>query len=166
MSMIGNVLRLSTKKVEALRAHPERITKVLYPSEGDTAMSDDVLLDLDKAWHGIHFMLTGSVWEGDPLLGFLVLGDDIGDVDVGYGPARGFDEAQVRAVADVLRPITTDVLRGRFDPSAQGWGDVYPMNHQSPSAETRDYFLEYYERLREFVIATAELGAGLIVYIN
>jgi len=26
--------------------------------------------DLEKSWHGIHYLLTGSAWEGDPPLRF------------------------------------------------------------------------------------------------
>ncbi len=167
MSMIGNFLRISTKKVEALRANPERITKVLYPDqdEGDIVMSDDVHLDVDKAWHGIHFLLNGEVWSGKPPLDFIVAGDPIGDVDVGYGPARGFVADQVRAIASALEPITADVLRGRFDPRAPGWAEVYPT-HGSVDADALDYFVSHFEELRDFVLETAELGAGMIVYMN
>ena len=28
---------------------------------------DDRELDLDKAWHGLHFLFTGTAWEGDEL---------------------------------------------------------------------------------------------------
>jgi len=167
MSMIGNVLRMSTKKVEALRANPERITRVLYPSEdGDTVMSDDVHLDLEKAWHGIHFLLTGEVWEGELPLAFLVRGQELGDVDVGYGPARSFDASEVRAIAEALGPISPSMLRSRFDPRATGWSEVYPTHGAAPDDEAREYFISYYEALRAFVLETAELGAGLIVYIN
>ena len=167
MSMIGNFLRISSKKVEALRAHPERITKVLYPEEGegDTMMSDDVHMDVEKAWHGIHFLLNGDVWGGKPPLDFIVAGEPIGDVDVGYGPARGFVADQVRAIATALEPITADVLRARYNASAPGWAEIYPT-HGRVDEGALDYFVSYYETLRDFVIETAELGAGLIVYLN
>jgi hypothetical protein len=166
MSMIGNFLRLSTKKVDALRANPERITKVLYPDEeGDTVMSDDVHLEIEKAWHGIHFLLNGQVWEGTPPLDFIVAGEPIGDVDVGYGPARGFDAGEVRAIAAALTPITGADLRKRCDPDAPGWSEIYPGN-AAPAGDEIEYLVTYYESLREFVLQTAEQGAGMIVYLN
>ncbi|MGE5184160.1 MAG: YfbM family protein [Acidobacteriota bacterium] len=166
MSMIGNFLRMSSRKVEALRANPERITKVLYPDEeGDTVMSDDVHLDVEKAWHGIHFLLNGEVWSGTPPLDFIVAGEPIGDVDVGYGPARGFLADQVRAIATALEPITPEVLRSRYDAGAPGWAEVYPMHGRADDGAL-DYLVSYYESLRDFVIETAELGAGMIVYVN
>jgi hypothetical protein len=166
--MIGNVLRISTKKVEALRANPDRIKRVLYPSEeGDTVVSDDVHFDLDKAWHGIHFMLTGDVWGGELPLGFLLLGQPIGDIDVGYGPARAFDSNEVRAIADALLPISPSVLRSRFEPRALGWAEVYPNQPgAAPGPHDCESLIGHYEALRTFVIETADLGAGLIVYVN
>jgi hypothetical protein len=167
MSMIGNLLRISTHKVAALRADPERISRLLYPSEdGDTKMSDDVHLDLEKSWHGIHFLLTGEVWEGALPLAFLVRGQDIGEIDVGYGPARGFDATEVRAIAEALRPITPSVLRSRFDPRALGWKEIYPVHGRALGDDEREYLISHYEVLRTFVLETADLGAGLIVYIN
>jgi Domain of unknown function (DUF1877) len=45
--------------------------------------------DLDKAWHGIHYLLTGTAWEGEPPLDFLVRGGrTVGTIEVGYSPAR------------------------------------------------------------------------------
>src|SRR5215207_2984929 len=38
----------------------------LEADEGDLGEAGD----LEKAWHGIHFLLTGTAWEGDPPLSF------------------------------------------------------------------------------------------------
>jgi hypothetical protein len=164
--MIGNFLRVPAKQVAALRMDPERITKVLYPqSDGDTQMSDDVHIDVDKAWHGIHFLLNGKPWEGEPPLDFIVGGKPLGDVDVGYGPARAFDADEVRAIAAALEPITKDVLMMRFDAPAMKAAEIYPNIGDDPPDDV-EYLVEHYERLREFVLETAELGAGMIVYLN
>jgi len=59
--------------------------------------------------HGIHFLLTGTAWEGDFPLAFIVRGGrEVGDV--GYGPARIFTSDEVQAIANALRPITREVL--------------------------------------------------------
>ncbi len=169
MSMIGNFLRISSKEVEALRANPARIKKVLYPDDdgGDTVIGDDVHMEIDKAWNGIHFLLTGTAMGGNPPLGFILGGKPIGDIDVGYGPARSFNATEVRAIAEALRPLTADTLASRFDAAALRASSVYPgFDTGWNDADDRDYLLEHYEILREFVLQTAELGAGLIVYLN
>ena len=35
---------------------------------------EGALVDLDKAWHGVHYLLTGTAWEGEPPLNFVVEG--------------------------------------------------------------------------------------------
>ena len=53
--------------------------------------------DLDKAWHGIHYLLTGTAWAGAEPLNFIVCGGtEVGDIDVGYGPARVFSSNDVK----------------------------------------------------------------------
>lgn len=48
-------------------------------------------VDLDKAWHAIHYLLTGEADEVPGPLGFLVSGGaPVGAIEVGYGPARAF----------------------------------------------------------------------------
>jgi hypothetical protein len=75
------------------------------------------MIDLDKAWNGIHFLLTQTAWEGDPPLNFLLLGGtQIGDIDVGLGPARALMSADVTAVDEALKPLDEAVLRSKFDP--------------------------------------------------
>src|SRR5687767_14577361 len=50
---------------------------------------EGLVTDLDKAWHGIHYLLTGTAAEGGKPLDFLVSGGrEVGNVDIGYGPAR------------------------------------------------------------------------------
>ena len=134
---------------------------VLAEGEGSTA-------DLDKAWHGIHYLLTGTAWEGSAPLNFLVSGGrPVGDIDVGYGPARAFDADQVREIAAALTPLTREVLAPRFDPAQLRAHNVYPGFRDGwDQPDDRDYLLDHYEDLRAFVLGTAEAGAGLIVYIN
>src|SRR5688500_4635495 len=41
--------------------------------------------DADKAWHGLHYLLTKTAWGGEPPLDFIALGGTpVGDEDLGY----------------------------------------------------------------------------------
>src|SRR3712207_3831611 len=93
MSMICNLRQVEEAEIEELLANPEHIGDFLYGDVDDEHEYEDIEregeIDLDKAWHGIHFLLTGTAWEGqEPLCYLLVGGEYIGDEDVGYGPAR------------------------------------------------------------------------------
>lgn len=60
--------------------------------------------NLDKAWHGIHFLLTGSTWEGEKPLNFLISGGEtIGEIEVGYGPARSIKSVDVKKILNVYQ---------------------------------------------------------------
>lgn len=125
--------------------------------------------DLDKAWHGIHYMLTKSAWGGDPPLNFLVLGGtEIGDVDVGYGPARAITSEVVRDIHEQLRGLTEQDLRARFDPSEMTTLDVYPTiwDRDPEEDDTFGYCAEYFQVLQAFIADAAEKKLGLIVHIS
>jgi len=124
-------------------------------------------LDLDKAWHGLHYLLTGSDWEGDWPLGFLVAhGTEVGDVDVGYGPARVFTSAQVQEISQALESLTADDLRARYDPARMMELDVYPTVWDSEQDEAREWLVEPLPALSDFVAETARQGKGLVLWLG
>jgi hypothetical protein len=192
MSMIGNFRAVSDDDIKALLERPSRVVKLLY--DEDPAERRPILgglfrgprretrddwhpssageeLDVDKAWQGIHFLLTGTAWEGDPPLNFInsgTAGTWVGDVDVGYGPARAFDSGEVRAIAEELDKLPPASLRSRFDPQTMMDEGVYPEIWDRDPAEddTLGYLLEYYDDLRSFVRRTADRGDGMLVYLN
>jgi hypothetical protein len=170
--MIGNFRRASDRRIEALLSAPQTIADYLFEDAEDAGgESEDAHadLDVDKAWHGIHYLLTGTAWEGKPPLDFIVKGGrEVGDVDVGYGPARAFSSADVRAIAAALGPITRRNLEQRFDPAAMSKLDIYPSIWDRPREEddTLGYLLEYYDALKNFVQGAAEQGEGLLVYMT
>jgi hypothetical protein len=115
MSMIGNFRMSSDAEIQSLLAEPETIQSLLYPESGEPAQGV-CEMDVDKAWQAIHFLLCGHPWEGEHPLNFVVSGGTpVGDVDVGYGPARVFTSAEVVEIAEALQPITKDHLRAKFD---------------------------------------------------
>jgi len=122
--------------------------------------------DLDKAWHGIHFLLTASAWEGDPPLNFLVSGGtEVGDVDVGYGPARVFRSSEVAEIHKALGEVQEDDLRARFQPEAMMKEDIYPRiwDRDPEDDDPLGYLLEYFAILKKFVGHAAGKGLGLVV---
>jgi hypothetical protein len=190
MSMIGNFRGVSDDDIEALLERPRRVVRLLYdqdPAEprpilatlfrrGSAETPDDWRprsageeLDVDKAWQGIHFLLTGTALEGDPPLNFILGGGEwLGDVDVGYGPARAFKSHEVQAIAAALNGVPPESLRERFDPKTMMDDEVYPEIWDRDPAEddTLGYLLHNYDDLRAFVRRRAERREGMLVYLN
>lgn len=171
MSMIGNFRLVEAKELERLLADPEAIEDVLYGDDEEAAddAPDSPQLDIDKAWHGLHFLFTGTAWEGKPPLNFIATGgQEIGDVDVGYGPARGFTSKELKEISAALAPLSTADLRKRFDPPRMKKLEIYPdiWDRDPADDDTLGYLLEYFEQLKSFLAHGAEHNFALLVYIN
>lgn len=118
-------------------------------------------LELDKAWHGVHFLLSGSRDGGSGIEGFLLSGDQIeeaGDAEVFYHSPQN-----VAAFAELLHQTPPSLLRERFNGDRMDALNIYPESRWSQAA--LDYLIEYYERLREFVSKHALEANALIVVI-
>src|SRR5687767_13290253 len=66
-------------------------------------------LDLDKSWHGLHYLLTGSAWEGEGPQAFLVSGGEL--IDLNVRSARIFWPEEVQTIDAALTGLTAGELR-------------------------------------------------------
>ena len=101
MGMAAFFTSLSFDDVELLETYPDAVTSCLE----DDGEGERIATDVDKAWHGIHYMLT----EGDddsrsPVSNAVLGGRPVGE-DLGYGPARILEPAEVKAIADALEGL-------------------------------------------------------------
>jgi hypothetical protein len=157
MSMIGHFLAVPQAELDALRDEPEQVGEALFTTHAEDAV------DVEKAWHGIHFLLTGDVAPGKGPLANVVFGrTPIGDEDLGYGPALATDAADVPAIAAALAALTDDELRARFDPAAMD--DIYP-NIWDEGDQARDYLIDYLQDVRAFYRDAAAQGHAVITWL-
>ncbi len=162
--MIGNLRPATDAEIERLLANPSEVTRFLYG--GDATRNGRERVDLGKTWHAIHFALTGSRLGGEPPLNFLAdLGTPVGDVDVGYGPARVFHSTQVRELAAALADVDPATLSSRLDSSALDAERIYPGGWGRNGTDVQAV-TETYRELRSLVLRSAEAGQGLVLYIN
>jgi Domain of unknown function (DUF1877) len=166
MSMNGTFRALPDEELDALRADPSRVEQLLYASFFGNASNGHDELEVDKAWHGLHFLLTGTAWEGDFPLNFIVSGgEEVGD-DLGYGPARGLTSGDVQKIDAALEPFTRDELGRRFDADRMTALEIYPFGWSDDPDGELDYLLDFYVDLRGFVRRTAEREHALLVYLS
>src|SRR5829696_624222 len=102
--------------------------------------------DLDKAWHGIHYFLTGTAWEGEPPRNFLVSGGtEVGNIEVGYGTARVLTAAQTREALDAVNELSDEDLKARFNPQDMLAKEIYPeiWDRDRADDDTLNYLMEY-----------------------
>ncbi|MCI8535810.1 MAG: YfbM family protein [Hungatella sp.] len=156
MGMIQYYLRADDAKVKEIQ-------------EGDSVFhsssDDDKMLDIDKAWHAIHFTLTGEVWEldEDNFLGQLVLGGEpINDDDMGYGPARLLTKDIVVLLADELENWEEADFREKFDLKAMIENKVYPVMDEEEEEQFFEYVWFYFKEVKKFFRQAADQGENVI----
>jgi hypothetical protein len=122
-------------------------------------------IDIDKAWHGIHFLLTGSADEAPPPLGDAVLGGTAllvsDDMDWRY-----LTPEEVRDVAHALSDITAEHLERRYDPRAMEKADIYPNIWERDGSEALEYLTFYYNELALFYKQAALQGKAALISIG
>lgn len=163
MSMILYLKPTTDSEIENLIKDPSTIEDYLDTDEGIDSM------DLDKSWHGIHFLLTNSEWEGpEPLCYLLSGGTTIGDIDVGYGPARAITSQQVCSFETELAKIDKTELRKRFNPTSMTAKEIYPSiwDRSIEEDDTIGYLCSYFAELQAFVKTTNENKNGLVIWMG
>jgi hypothetical protein len=162
--LLGFLLRLTPIKVEvAVPAQPSKAPLWPLPELGE-------MIGLDKAWHGLHFLLTGTADGGrEPACFLLSGGEELGDDDGDAFQAHLLDAEQVQWFAEHLASLTTDELSRRFDPERMTKLRIYPdviWKRPEEEDQPRGYLLGAFADLREFVAAAAARGDAVVVCIS
>jgi hypothetical protein len=160
MGMTCEVHAATADETERLLAEPDAVEELVTPA-GRAARC----LRLEKAWHGLHFLLTGSAWQGDGPLGFLVDGGEEVGQDLGYGPARLFPPDAVERLDSLLAAVSEEELWSCFDPETMEAEGVYPGIWDEDEEELRDEYLTYFRHLKKFVHRASEDQMALIIVL-
>lgn len=121
-------------------------------------------LSLEKAWHGVHYVLAGSAEPGATLqsqavLGGVELGQDPEGFS-GYGAARYFRADQVRALSQELsRPEVESVAASRFDSAKMSQLQIYPG---WSGEQDKEWVMDAFRRLRDFYASAAANGRAVV----
>ncbi|MCD0488335.1 YfbM family protein [Pedobacter sp. MC2016-14] len=164
MSMIGYLLRVTPTELAEYLEESSLLEDRIYGTETEDAN----LVDLDKAWEGIIFLLTGqSLAEADhPLLSTLFSGQLIDEEqDLGYGPAHYLTPEQVVEINKEISKIEVADLKQKFDPDKMGELGIYPEIWDEGD-EAFDYLAEYFVNLKQAYSLAAENGEAIVTYLS
>jgi hypothetical protein len=165
MGMIGCFAAVSQETLTGLRMNPDSIPEYLYPDDGESEPPNS--LHIDKAWHGIHFLLTGEADGGSEPYCLAVLGGEEFGEDIGYGPARFLTPSQVAEVNDVLSNISDAELRQRYDPAKMKAKEIYPdVIWMRDGQEAFEYVKEYFQQLVSFYRKAAARGDAVVKWLT
>jgi hypothetical protein len=167
MSMIGNLLKVSKAELDQYLEDSTLLEKRVYPKE---YIDDSKLLDLDKAWENIYFLLTGctsSDFENaeGPLSLILFNGKPIDkQQDMGYGPATYCTPEEVYEISSALPDVDMEKLRSKFESLKSSDVELYPFNPDSE--DMFDRIFECYSKMKDFYVTAAKNHEAVISFIN
>lgn len=121
-------------------------------------------ISLDKAWHGVHYLLCGKAEPGTDLASQAVMGGtEVGD-DLGYGPARYFDVDEVAAMArELSRPNLEAEMMARWDPNKMAQLGIYPAGF---TPDDQQWLMDAFRKLREFYVDASAAKQAVVTCIE
>jgi hypothetical protein len=121
-------------------------------------------VSLDKAWHGLHYLLCGTADPAPGPLGQAVFGGtEIGEDQV-YGPVRYFSPAQVAEIAAALQsPDLEQELHARFDVEKMTQLGIYPGVWER---DDEDWLIDAFQSLRDFYAAASKSEQAALTIIE
>lgn len=162
MGMIANLLRVTTTELETYLQNSSLLEERIYD---ENATEDQNLNDVDKAWDGIIFLLTGqNIQNADhPLVQVLFSGQLIDEEqDLGYGPGHYLTSDQVKNLSEQISKITTEDLKKKYNSKKMNELDVYPRWDE----DSFDYLDENFKLLQQIYAEAANNDQAIITFLN
>ena len=169
MGMIMNLFRVSKQEFDNFVAKPS-----LFEEWAETFYeNDERLLDIDKAWSGILYLLTGKAFasgspedEVDSLNRIFFSAQFFDeDMDVGYGPAHYLTPEQVVGIHHKIASLTEADLKARYDTEAMNEEEeLYPSLDWNE--EIFEYLYFHFQALQSFFATAASQGEAIVTYLN
>lgn len=167
MSMIGNYFRVSQEELDEFLKDSSKLEERVY---NESEEADPNLLDVDKAWDGIFYLLTGKTLDTfdqapPPLLWVSFPPNEIDpDLDMGYGPAAYTTPEQTKELNEALNNITNEQFKNRYNGKLMMELNIYPQVWEGNDG--LDYLSDYFTELKAFYNSAAENNQAVIIFIN
>jgi hypothetical protein len=165
MGMIGNLMQVTEKDLKDILKNPSLLEDRV---DADEAKDDEI--DLDKAWEGIFYALTGytlaEIEKAKPPMAWVVFGDKVvdEDLDMGYGPAQYITPDQVKQLNQELDKVTAEQLTQNYDGKKMTDHGIYPEIWEE--TDGLDYLLEYFAEMKAFYKRAGEANKAVISFIS
>ena len=163
MSKIGYFLALKPEQADELALNPATVADFIADAVDEQDELGADFLDVDKSWHGIHFLLTGAVTGGDAPLAWVVFAPTSIGEEADHGTARLLKQDDVVAVSKALAPITADKLKRKCDWTVMNDREIYPQGWRSGDEE---YIAENFNSLKKLYESAARRRMAIVQWIS
>nr|WP_314803779.1 YfbM family protein [uncultured Capnocytophaga sp.] len=163
--MIMYLLRISKQEFESYIDKPELFL--------ENRVDDAYSMDIDKAWGGILYLLTGRAFasgcpedEVDSLNRIFFSAQFFDeDMDVGYGPAHYLTPEQVAGIHRKIASLTEAELKARYNIEAMNKEEkLYPSLDWNE--KIFDYLYFHFQALQSFFATAASRGEAIVTYLS
>lgn len=163
--MIMYLLRISKQELESYIDKPDLFL--------ENRVDDAYSMDIDKAWGGILYLLTGKAFasgsledEVDSLNRIFFSAQFFDeDMDVGYGPAHYLTPEQVAGINRKIASLTEADLKAHYDPEAMNKEKkLYPSLDWNE--KIFDYLYFHFQALQSFFATAASKGEAIVTFLN
>lgn len=167
MGIIANYQYLSDNKLEQIKGLSNQEDDLLDFAE-DSADSHDILLDIDKMWDALLFVMTGfssSEFLDDNPLREAVLGvtplEDVSEY-IAYT-----EKSRIAAISQALEEFDMDSAMANFSMEACKKADLYPniWDYLEEEEEIKDDISTCCVKMKDFYKKILELNGNVLVTI-
>ncbi|MER0280130.1 YfbM family protein [Clostridioides difficile] len=162
MGMIGCYIRISEENVLKLQQAEDNLQGLFF---GD--MDEDNTISIDKAWHAIHFTLTGCPFGGedDNIFSKLVMSGNVFMEIDGEPPAMLITANDVKKLSEAMDSLEEQQFREKFNISEMLENNIYPVMDDENEEEFFDYVWANLIELKKFIEEAANERQAVIFYI-
>lgn len=192
MSMLCNLYRIAPGQIPKLKARPDAVGELLdltpppspkvsfvsrllgrpakqapTPKREFAPIAGDDILELDQAWHILHFLFSGSNAEGSWPSAFLMSGGEEIGPDHGYGAARLLTPALSREISAFLDTQSLKALDAAYVASEIEAAEIYWRASPEPTERQRqvDELWSVVSGLQTFFERTVQANSATLVSI-
>lgn len=156
-SVVFYMVAVDPRDVPALDKNRGKLETLLLESSGPFN------LYLDKAWDGLHWVLTGSAkYDRANLLSEMLRGGKQLTTQLPYGKPSFHSPEQVEKYSQQLRAETESSLRSRYAPAEMDMQNVYPGDWAEDAEEGLAYLLSAYRALQTFIDRSAKAKKAVL----
>ena len=157
MGMYGSYISLEKKELE----------KLLNGNKDFDDIESVEILDIDKSWQAIQYLLGRDICEIEGPLEYIIpmLVENAIDCDSEFGVFYITTE-QIKEAYDALFPLTKEDLLEKYNFSEMLEDEVYPIVEDEDEKEFFDYIYSYLLEIKEFYKKTIEKELAILFYIS
>ena len=162
MGMVAMFKILDDLELASITADPDGVEDLLFPEDVEDPFEGQY--DIDKSWHAIHYLITGSTETNGTPAGDAILGGRPVGGDLGYGPARLIEPSQVKQIAEALQDVDLEAAYDDIDHSAANQADVY-LGFEFSDNEKR-HLCRFFDALRDAYSTAAFRESAVLTYLS